>query len=79
MIFPDVREDDIREQWVFRDRYSQPIFVKDYSKIMPEITTPVRNLYLLNTSQLYPESRCLNSSIMKSKEAVKEIIKSNAE
>ncbi len=77
-IFPDVNNDDIMKYWVFRDRYSQPIFVKNYSKIMPEIATPIRNLYLLNTSQLYPESRCLNSSIMKSKEAVKEILRNNA-
>ena len=77
-IFPHINNDDIMEYWVFRDRYSQPVFVKNYSKIMPEIATPIRHLYLLNTSQLYPESRCLNSSIMKSKEAVKEILRNNA-
>ena len=50
-----------------------------FRSMMPEIVTPIRGLYLLNTSQLYPESRCLNSSIVKSKEAVKEILADNGE
>ncbi len=78
-IFPDVADADIKESWVFRDRDSQPIFVKNYSKLMPEIATPISHLYLLNTSQLYPESRCLNSGILKSKEAVKKILADNGE
>ncbi|MBI4681747.1 MAG: amine oxidase, partial [Nitrospirae bacterium] len=78
-IFPDINDTDIKEHWVFRDRHSQPIFVKDYSKIMPAIATPLKGLYLLNTSQLYPESRCLNSSIIKAKETVREILHNHGE
>lgn len=76
-IFPKVGEDIIEEHWVFQDRYSQPVFVQNYSKIMPDTSTPVRNLYMLNTSQLYPESRCLNSSILKAKEVVSEMVRND--
>jgi len=62
-IFPDFRQSDINQYWVFRDQFSQPVFVKNYSKILPDKKTPIKNLYLLNTSQIYPESRSINSSI----------------
>jgi protoporphyrinogen oxidase len=78
-IFPNLSNDEIKEYWVFKDRFSQPIFVKNYSKIMPDITTPIKNLYLLNTAQIYPQSRSVNSSIALARNAVKEIICNNAD
>jgi len=66
--FPSFDRANVLDYWVFRDKYSQPVFVKNYSKIMPEFQTPVNNLFLLNIAQIYPESRSLNSSIKKSKQ-----------
>lgn len=78
-IFPEIQDEDVEQYWIFKDRFSQPVFVKNYSKIMPGISTPVRNVYLLNTSQIYPESRCLNSSIRKARSAVLEIMDRNVQ
>ncbi len=76
-IFPEFKEEHLEEYWVFKDRFSQPVFVKNYSKMMPDISTPIKNLYLLNTSQIYPQSRCLNSSISLSDKLVMEMISKN--
>ena len=77
-IFPQFGNEGSERYWVFQDRFSQPVFVRDYSKIMPAQATPIKNLYLLNTSQLYPESRCLNSSIAAAERAVGEITAASA-
>ena len=62
---------------VFQDRFSQPVFVQNYSKIMPEIVTPITNLHLLNTAQIYPQSRSVNSSIAMTRTFVQNILNIN--
>ncbi len=77
-IFPEIQDEDVEQYWIFKDRFSQPVFIKNYSKMMPEISTPIGNVYLLNTSQIYPESRCLNSSISKARSTIMEIMDRDA-
>ncbi len=74
-IFPGFRTKDVEQSWVFQDRYSQPIFVRNYSKIMPDTRTPIKSLYMLSTAHLYPESRCLNSSIVKARGLVDDMLR----
>ncbi len=75
-MFPDFNKEDVLEYWVFKNRLSQPVFVKNYSKILPEYRTPIGNLFILNTAQIYPQSRSLNSSIKMSREMVREMLSS---
>jgi protoporphyrinogen oxidase len=49
--------------WVFRERSAQPIVTLNYSQKLPEHRTPLKNLYLANTSQIYPEDRGTNYSV----------------
>ncbi len=49
--------------WVFRERAAQPIITLNYSERLPGHRTPVENLYLANTSQIYPEDRGTNYSV----------------
>jgi protoporphyrinogen oxidase len=49
--------------WVFRERSAQPIVTLNYSQKLPDHRTPLRNLYLANTSQIYPEDRGTNYSV----------------
>jgi protoporphyrinogen oxidase len=49
--------------WVFRERAAQPIVTLNYSEKLPEHRTPLQNLYLANTSQIYPEDRGTNYSV----------------
>jgi len=53
----------ISKWWVFRERAAQPIITKNYSTRLPGHRTPLENLYLANTSQIYPEDRGTNYSV----------------
>ncbi|MCC6791749.1 MAG: NAD(P)/FAD-dependent oxidoreductase [Thermomicrobiales bacterium] len=53
----------IEKWWVFRERAAQPIVTLNYSQKIPDHRTPLKNLYLANTSQIYPEDRGTNYSV----------------
>lgn len=44
-------------------RYAQPVMPVGYSKILPDIRTPVPGLYLATMHQIYPEDRGMNYAI----------------
>jgi protoporphyrinogen oxidase len=53
----------VQNSWVFRERAAQPIIPMRYSERIPEHRTPLKNLYLANTTQIYPEDRGTNYSV----------------
>ena len=53
----------IEERWVFRERSAQPIIPLNYSDLIPDHRTGLPNLYLANTTQIYPEDRGTNYSV----------------
>jgi protoporphyrinogen oxidase len=53
----------ITRSWVFRERAAQPIIPLHYSGKIPDHRTPLPNLYLANTTQIYPEDRGTNYSV----------------
>jgi len=63
-IFKHFHESQVLDFRVFRDRHTQPIFKKHYSRVMPPFATPVKNLFLVDSSQFYPRSRCMNTSFL---------------
>ena len=62
-INPDFDPSWIRNTWVFRERAAQPIIPMRYSERIPSLRTPLANLYLANTTQIYPEDRGTNYSV----------------
>ncbi len=48
---------------VFKEPYTQPIFKVESYKNIPDFETPIKNLYLANTSQIYPWDRALNYGV----------------
>ncbi|GAE89766.1 NAD(P)/FAD-dependent oxidoreductase [Acetivibrio straminisolvens] len=63
IMFPDWNESKIKWVHISRTEYAQPVVVQQYSKILPEINTPVENLYLASMAQIYPEDRGQNYSV----------------
>ena len=53
----------IKRSWVFRERAAQPITPLHYSEQMPGLKTPLDNLWLANTTQIYPEDRGTNYAV----------------
>jgi len=62
-IFPQFKEDWIKKCHINRTRDAQPVVRTGYSKLIPEIETPMKGLYLTSMSQIYPEDRGQNYAI----------------
>ncbi|HWV22895.1 MAG TPA: NAD(P)/FAD-dependent oxidoreductase [Thermomicrobiales bacterium] len=60
---PDFDPSWVKSARVFRERAAQPIIPLHYSEKIPEHKTPLDNLYLANTTQIYPEDRGTNYSV----------------
>ena len=68
-IFPAFDENDVIESRIFREPYSQPVVLREHSKIMPDYNTPVEGLYIANMSMIYPEDRGMSYSVRLGNEA----------
>jgi protoporphyrinogen oxidase len=62
-INPAFSEDWIEAYRYFKDDAGQPVVVTNYSALIPEHETGITNLYLANTTQIYPEDRGTNYSV----------------
>lgn len=62
-IFPHFSEDWIKKYHINRTRDAQPVVRTGYSKLIPEVETPMKGLYLTSMSQIYPEDRGQNYAI----------------
>ncbi len=67
-MFPGFAESQVLGFHVCRDLYTQPIFKAHYAKVRPPFATPLPDLFLVNASQFYPRSRCLNTSFVLAQE-----------
>ena len=54
----------VRDLWLFKDPGGQPIITTNYSASIPGMRTGVTGLYLSNTTQVYPEDRGQNYSLL---------------
>jgi protoporphyrinogen oxidase len=63
MINPSFNEQYIKEAFVFREKYAQPICEIGFTKDMPDMRTPLRGLYLTDSSQLHPDDRTISNSL----------------
>lgn len=61
---------------IFTAPFAQPIIPTNYSRIKPPFETPLRNIYLANIQQVYPEDRGTNYA-MRLGEEVADIILSS--
>lgn len=53
----------VEQSFLFREPAAQPVVPVNYSAIIPDLRTPIRGLYLANTTQIYPEDRGINYSV----------------
>jgi len=55
VMFPHFRESDIVRAFVMRSRFVEPIHKVNATREIPDVRTPVPNLFLANTTQVYPD------------------------
>lgn len=63
-INPDFDESWINDRWLYHGPDAQPVFTVGAGSRIPDHRTPVPGLYLANMSQIYPQDRGQNYSII---------------
>lgn len=53
----------VKESWLWRTAYAQPVPPVNHSQNIPDIRTPVRGLYVASMSQVYPWDRGTNFAV----------------
>ncbi len=53
----------VKNAWVFREAYTQPVIERHYRRHMPPITSELPGLYFGNMHHIYPEDRGMNYAI----------------
>jgi protoporphyrinogen oxidase len=62
-MFPHFNRNWVKEYHVWRAQHSQPIIVRHYSKLIPDVRAPLQGLYICSMAQVYPEDRGTNYAI----------------
>ncbi len=60
---PHFTPDWVRATWLFRAPYAQPVPELNHSRHIPDLRTPIPNLYLASMSQVYPWDRGTNFAV----------------
>lgn len=53
----------VRQSWLFREKYAQPVPPLHHSRNIPPPETPIPGLYMANMSQVYPWDRGTNYAV----------------
>ena len=67
---PDFSPDWVREAWLFRTPYAQPVPPLNHSAAIPDLATPIPGLWLASMSQVYPWDRGTNFAVEVARRAV---------
>jgi protoporphyrinogen oxidase len=62
-IRPDLDPSWVKQHWVFRAPFAQPIVTTNYLQTLPPHKTPLRGVYLANMAHVYPQDRGQNYSL----------------
>lgn len=62
-INPDFQPDWIKNAWLYRTQYAQPVPFINHSKNIPDIRTPLPGLFFASMSQVYPWDRGTNFAV----------------
>jgi protoporphyrinogen oxidase len=60
---PRFSPDWVRNAWLFRSNYAQPVPLVNHSQNIPSIQTPIPGLYFASMSQVYPWDRGTNFAV----------------
>ncbi|MDX1664223.1 MAG: NAD(P)/FAD-dependent oxidoreductase [Candidatus Promineifilaceae bacterium] len=62
-INPAFRPDWVRDSWLFRARYAQPVPEVDHARRIPALRSPLPGVYFASMSQVYPWDRGTNFAV----------------
>ncbi|HEY85703.1 MAG TPA: NAD(P)/FAD-dependent oxidoreductase [Chloroflexi bacterium] len=72
---PEFKADWVKDSWLFKETYAQPVPPVNHSRNIPPLKTPVSGLYWASMSQVYPWDRGTNYAVEIGRRVAGEIIK----
>jgi protoporphyrinogen oxidase len=60
---PNFEPSWVKESWLFRTKYAQPVPPVNHSQNIPDLATPIPGLYWASMSQVYPWDRGTNYAV----------------
>jgi protoporphyrinogen oxidase len=73
-INPRFTPDWVRDTWLFRTRYAQPVPPVNHSQAIPDLKTPIEGLWFASMSQVYPWDRGTNYAVEVARRAVRRML-----
>ena len=70
-INPDFSPDWVKDAWLFKSHYAQPVPLLNHSRNIPAIQTPLAGLYFASMSQVYPWDRGTNFAVQIARRAAR--------
>lgn len=77
LITPTFDDSWIKECHVFRSPHAQPVFTTGFAGLMPGHRSPIRGLYITDSTQFYPEDRTLSAAIEQGRKVARMIVDDN--
>jgi protoporphyrinogen oxidase len=71
---PRFTPDWVRETWLFRAPYAQPVPLLNHSQAIPDLRTPMSGLWFASMSQVYPWDRGTNYAVEVARRAVRRML-----
>jgi protoporphyrinogen oxidase len=68
-INPDFNPSWVRESWLSKTNYAQPIPLLNHSRNIPALQTPLPGLFFASMSQVYPWDRGTNFAVQVARKA----------
>lgn len=75
-MFPAFDRSWVTRHHVWRAPYAQPIVEKHYSRLIPDVETPIEGVFLSTMAQVYPEDRGTNYAVREGDIVARQIIES---
>ena len=73
-MFPALTDDCVLAAHVWRAQHAQPVVERGYRNLIPNLQTPLENLYLATMAQIYPQDRGTNYAVQQGREAARALI-----
>lgn len=65
--FPEFSRNDIIDSYLWKAPYTQPIVQTGYRHLIPDIRTPLDNMFICTMAQIYPQDRQVSNGIAMAK------------
>jgi protoporphyrinogen oxidase len=71
---PEFRREWVKNSWLWKTAYAQPVPLVNHSKNIPSIETPLPGLYFASMSQVYPWDRGTNFAVEIGRRAARKML-----